>query len=184
MSTAPIRHRFTAEEYFAMGDGVLDPDIRTELLDGEVLELSPIGSPHASIVARMDRVLQRLYGDSALLWVQGPMLLSKWSVPQPDLLVLAPRDDFYAEGGPGPADSLLLVEVSDSTLSFDRNRKLSLYAEAGVCDVWIVDVARRRILQFTDPAESRYSSQSVAERGGTVALPGTTHEVAVQDLIG
>ena len=185
MTLVGTRHRFTVDEYVAMAQhGIIARDTRTELLDGEVIQMPPIGWPHQSIVTRLNDFFVRRCGDSAWVWVQGPITLGEWSLPQPDLMLLDRRPDAYADGGPQPSDALLLVEVADSTLTFDRRRKLPLYAKAGVKEVWIVDVSKRRILRYFDPADARYRGSEIAERGESVRIPCGDDHVAVEVLIG
>jgi Uma2 family endonuclease len=158
--------------------------MRTELLDGEVVEMAPIGWGHASIVARMVDALSELCGAQAWIWPQGPIQLNDFSLPQPDVTVLVRRPDAYADGGPKPADVLLLVEVADSSLQFDRSKKLGLYAAAGVSVVWIVDVKARHILVYSGPSISGYALHLVVTREEQVWVPCAEREVPVERLIG
>lgn len=155
----PAPHRFSIEEYHQMGlAGVLDPDTRTELIEGEVLEMVPIGSRHAGCVKRLNQFFSTGVGDRAQVGVQDPMALWPLSEPQPDITVLVPRADFYAIGHPGPEDLLLVVEVADTTLPFDRNRKLPLYARHEVAEVWLVDIPGRAVEVYTDPGAGGYAT--------------------------
>jgi Uma2 family endonuclease len=185
LAVAGTRHRFTVAEYVAMAEhGIIAPDVKTELLDGEVIRMAPIGWPHQSVVTRLMDFFVRRCGDSMWVWVQGPITLSDWSLPQPDLILLERRSDAYANGGPRPTDAILLVEVADSSLSFDRRRKLPLYAQAGVVSVWIVDVSGGRVLQFDQPSGDRYARTRVARRGGSIDVPCADEAVLVETLIG
>lgn len=160
--------RFTAEQYERMIEaGVFPPDYRAELIDGEIIEMSPIGTHHSSCVARLNKLFNRVL-DEQLVWVQSPVWADAYSVPEPDVTVLKARADFYAQSRPTPADVLLLVEVSDSTLSYDRKKKLPLYARAGVPEVWIVNIPDDRIEIYSDPAGGAYRTTSVATRGDEV----------------
>lgn len=185
MTVVATPHPFSVAEYRAMGEaGILPPDLRTELLDGEVVEMAPIGLPHASTVARMQQKLQQLCGTRALVWTQNPVLLGAKSLPVPDLALLLPRDDFYLSREPTSADILLLVEVSDASLAFDRGRKLKLYAAAGVSRVWVVDVAGRRILDFREPQADIYAVAIELARTDSTKVPTVDLPVPVADLIG
>jgi Uma2 family endonuclease len=136
--TWPRRHLINVEQYYRMAEaGVLAPDARVELIEGEIIELAPIGSGHAGIVNFLQRKFDRTIGEHAVATVQQPLRLGDRSEPQPDLMLLRPRDDFYRNSHPTAADVLLLIEVSDSTLRFDRGEKAALYARHGVCEVWI-----------------------------------------------
>jgi Uma2 family endonuclease len=170
MATEPVAHRFTVAEYEAMGRaGVLPEEARLELLRGEIVEMTPIGSPHASIVNRLNRILVSGLGDRAVVAVQNPVVLSDLSMPQPDLAVLRARGDFYASAHPRPDDVLLVIEVADSTVSWDSRVKRPLYAAAGVPEVWIVDVADRVVEVALQPAGDLYQRVVQAGVGMTIA---------------
>jgi len=142
-----MRHRFTVEEYHRMAEaGLLSEDDRVELIDGEIIEMTPIGSRHHACVMRLDELLRRPgVPGGYIVSVQGPVQLDEGNEVQPDVALLRRRPDFYAGELPGPEDVLLIVEVSDTTLSYDRAVKLPRYARAGVPEVWIVDLEGRRI---------------------------------------
>lgn len=140
-----------------MGEtSVLDPEARIELIEGELIDMPPIGPQHASRVNRLIRIFSEAAGDLAIVSAQNPILLGDLSAPQPDLALLRWRDDFYEKAHPGPEDILVLVEVSDSTLSHDRNRKLPLYARFGVPEVWIADIAGRSLEVHRAPNDGGY----------------------------
>lgn len=148
-----------------MGEkGIFPPDARLELIEGEIVEMAPIGSPHAGRVNILTRLLSQRAGDRAVVAVQNPMIAGIHSVPQPDLALLAPRADSYTESHPTAADVLLVIEVSDSTLAFDQGAKLALYARSGIPEVWIVDVAGRALRAFRDPVAGAYRERIVAAR--------------------
>lgn len=172
------RRRFTVDEYHRMvAAGVLGPDERVELLDGEVVRVSPMGSPHAACVRRLSRLLGRGAGDRAQVAVQLPLRLDAHSEPEPDVALLRPRDDDYAAAHPGPADALLVVEVGDSSVLADRDVKAPLYAHAGVGELWLVDLRAGTITRLRRPAGDRYEDVAVLGPGATLepqALPGLT----------
>lgn len=135
-------HRFTVAEYRQMGTGgVFSEHARVELIDGEVVEMTPIGARHAACVSRLTRLLVMALGDRAVVSPQNPVQVGNWSEPEPDLAVLRPRADFYAERLGEPADVLLLIEVADTSGAYDRSVKVPLYLDAGVPEIWVVDVA-------------------------------------------
>ena len=139
------RHKLTVEEYYRMAEvGVLAHDARVELIEGEVIDMAPIGSKHYSAVARLHRMLQLAWADKAMVVAQSPLRLSKRSEPEPDIVVLKPRDDFYASALPTGPDSLLVVEVSDTTLAYDVRIKAPLYARHGVPEYWVFDLSGQR----------------------------------------
>ena len=173
------RRRFTVHDYHRMGEaGILHEDDRVELIEGEIVEMAAIGTRHFNCVNRLNRLLVRAVGDDAIVSVQNPVRLSEDTEPQPDLAVLRPRD--YFESLPGPEDVLFLIEVSDTTLAYERNLKLPLYARAGVPEVWIVDLANETIERYTEPSESGYRRVEKARRAETLAsltMPGLAVEV-------
>jgi len=170
------RHRVTVEEYYRMGEtGVLAPDARVELIEGEIVDMAPIGSRHASVVSRLNRLLSAAVGEQALLFVQSPLRLAPRSEPQPDLMLLVPREDFYEAAHPAAADVLLLVEVSDTTARYDRGIKLQLYARHGVREVWIVDLDNHVLRTFRGPRDDTYTEVMETAHPGLLApqaLPG------------
>jgi len=182
--TAPavVRKRFTTQEYEQIAAaGVFAEDDRVELLEGEIVEMSPLGPQHSACVDRLNRLLQRRVGDEAIVRVQSPVRLGQHSEPQPDVALLQPRPDFYAHGHPEPEDVLLLIEVADSSLSYDRELKLPLYARAGVAEVWLVGLLPQTIEVFRAPSESGYGERREARRGESVAAlnaPGVVLSVA------
>lgn len=156
----PMRHPITVREYLRMAEtGVLDPEARIELIEGELFDMPPIGPPHSSRVKRFIRLFSQAVGDAAIVSAQDPVVLGDLSAPQPDVALLRWREDFYEQAHPGPGDILLLVEVADSTLAHDRDRKLPLYARFGVPEVWLVDVAGKHLDVFRDPQEGAYTTR-------------------------
>ncbi len=136
--------------------GILHEDDRVELIEGEIVQMTAIGSRHAACVARLTTVLTRGVGDRAIVNPQNPLRLSQLSEPQPDVTLLRPRADYYAQSHPGPGDVLLLVEVSDASLPYDRGVKLPLYAEFSIPEVWTVDLSARILEACLDPAQGGY----------------------------
>lgn len=180
------RRRFTVRQYERMVEaGVIRPEERVELLDGEVVEMPPIGPPHASRVDRCNVHLVRALGRDVIVRVQSPLHLSDLSMPEPDVTVLRYRDDFYASGHPTVADVLLLVEVGDRSARFDHEVKLPLYAAASIVEVWLLDVGAGTISVFRDPRPDGYQTSVTAQHGDTLrpsALPASV--VAAADLLG
>ena len=159
---APMRWRFTVEDYYAMGEaGILAPGERVELLNGEIIAMAPIGSRHASCVNILNRLLTTQVGLRAVVGVQNPVRLNGGTEPQPDLMLLKPHADFYSSAHPGPGDVLLLIEVADTTADLDRECKLHLYARAGVSEYWIVDLTERAVEVYSDPSSTGYGSRRV-----------------------
>ena len=179
--SAPARRRFTVAEYYAMADaGILSENDRVELLDGDVIVMPPIGDWHAASVKLFNNTMVPALRGRAMIAVQDPVRLDDDSEPQPDVMLLQWRDDFYRNGHPGPADVLLLIEVADSSVEFDRTVKLAAYARAGIPEVWIVARAERRIEAYAEPAGNEYATVRCFGPGETVApqaFPDITLEV-------
>ena len=157
MAVEVSRRRFTADEYQAMGRaGILREDDRVELIDGEALAMSPIGPPHIGTVNRLNRLFTVRVGEAAIVQVQLPVRLDPHSEPQPDLVLLKPRPDFYGSAAAGPDDILLAIEVSQSSLAYDRGLKADLYARRNVTEYWIVDLVHGTVIRHTNPVDGRY----------------------------
>ena len=154
--TIDSRWRFTVDEYELIGRAGVLGEARTELLDGEIIALSPIGARHASVVERITRRLYRTTGEDVSIRVQSPIRLLPRSEPEPDIVVSRARRDFYASAHPTAEDVLLVIEVSDSTLALDRGVKLPIYAEQGIAEVWIVEVKAEVVHVHTDPVGRGY----------------------------
>ena len=178
--------RFTVDEYHRMADaGILHEDDRVELLDGQIVEMSPIYPPHAGCVNRLTRLLSATLGDRATLSVQNPVVLGLHSEPQPDIAVLRPRADGYARRHPEAADALLLVEVAGSSLERDRDDKIPSYAEARVPEVWLVNLPADAIEVYRGPVGGRYTDTNTVSRDATIRplqLPGV--ELKADEILG
>lgn len=181
---APEPRRFTREEYYRMYDAGLFRDERVELLEGEIIAMSPQNNPHASTVARINNLLIPLLGRKLSVRVQLPVHLDHRSEPEPDFAICEFDSDDYAAGHPRPVTILLLIEVADASLAFDRKRKRPAYARAGIPEYWIVNLPDRSIEVSSRPDASagRYRVSRRARPGEHVALPDGT-AVAVADLL-
>ena len=169
MSVDVVRRRFTVDEYLHMAEaGILTERDRVELLDGEIVEMTPIGRRHSGCVAVLLRVLLIGVGSRAVVWSQGPIRLSERSLPEPDVTLLRPRPVSYSDADAEPRDVVLMIEVSDTSLRRDREIKPPLYAGAGIPEYWIVDVQGREIEVLTNPSGSRYGSVRRFGRGESV----------------
>ena len=168
----PTRHRLTVHDAERMAEaGLFDGNPRVELIDGDLIDMAPIGQAHEAAVDGLTEAFVVASAGKAIVRIQGSVRLDASSAPQPDLAILRRRPDRYAIGArPGPLDILLLIEVADSSLHFDRTVKLPLYARAGVAEVWIVDLARRVLEAHRDPSGSAYSVCSTHHPGERVAL--------------
>ena len=179
-------HRFTVDEYQRMGQaGVFHEDDRVELIDGQVVEMSPIGPRHAACVDRLNRQLSQRVSDRAIVRVQNPVVLGRHAAPQPDVALLHPPIERYAEAHPETPDIILVIEVADTSGDYDRAVKIPLYARAGIPEAWLVDLAAGIIEVFRQPQADRYGEKRVVRGGDTVTplrLAGVT--VRVSDILG
>lgn len=153
--------------------GILTEDDRVELIEGEIIEMSPIGSRHAACVARLTEILSQRVAGQAIVWVQNPIRLDEYNEPEPDVALLKRRDDFYSEGHPTPADVLLVVEVADTSIDLDRRLKVPLYARAEIPEVWLVDLTKDVIEVYAQPANGTYQISRQASRSESVASQAT-----------
>lgn len=187
MAIAWRTRRFTVAEYHRMGEvGILGEADRVELLDGEIVEMTPIGPPHASTVDRITQLFVRLVGSRAIVRVQNPVELAALdSEPQPDLALLRPRADFYRSAHPDAGDVLLLVEVLDASAARDRRLKLPLYARAGIEEVWLVELVGEYVEVCRIPAPDGYRDRRVTRRGEVIRIAAFPDlAVRVDDLLG
>lgn len=188
MSTVPAdpiagrRHRLTVEDFHHMGEaGVLAPEARVELIEGEIIDMTPIGSAHASRVSRLADLFTSALHGVAIVAVQNPVRLGARSEPQPDLAVLRYREDFYAAAHPAPADIILLVEVADTTARFDREVKVPLYARHGISEVWLLDL-EGGVMEVCRAPQGGVYGEITTHRNGTVSpreLPQVVVDVGI-----
>ena len=170
MGAYPRKRFFNVDEYHQMVyAGILAEDDRVELIEGEVVHMPPIGVRHASCVRRLNNMLCRLLGEKAVVDVQNSLVLTARTEPQPDVVFLRPRDDFYRETEPKPADVLLLIEVADSSLPYDRDIKVPLYARSGIPEMWLVDLQSQAVEVFRKAAKKGFRESSRFNRGQTLA---------------
>jgi Uma2 family endonuclease len=180
MALIEARRLFNVDEYYRMADaGILTEDDRVELIEGEIIEMSPIGDRHAACVDGLTKLLVQRVRDAAIVRVQNPIRLSDLIEPQPDLGLLRPRDDFYARGHPRPEDVFLIVEVAETSLNYDRDLKVPLYASAGIPEVWLVDLPCSEIWTYSQPESGADRMANRVGRGGSItsnAIPELTVE--------
>jgi len=173
------KHLFTVEDYYRMAEtGVLRPDCRVELLDGEIIDMSPIGPFHAGTTKYLIEHFNKAAKDRWLLAIQDPLHLGDYSEPQPDLMLLKRVPDFYRAQHPSPGDVFLLIEVADTSLGYDRGRKLPAYGCAGIPELWIVNLEDQTIEMYREPHLTGYSSKTIL-RSGDKASPLAFPDAAV-----
>ncbi|MBI4338509.1 MAG: Uma2 family endonuclease [Chloroflexi bacterium] len=179
------RRAFTVDDYHKMVEaGILTEDDRVELICGEIIEMAPIGSRHAACVKGLNHLFATQLGGRVVIGIQDPIQASEHSEPQPDVSILRPRSDRYVSAHPTPADIFLLLEVSDSTLAYDRDIKLLLYARASVPEVWLLDLAARRVEAYRSPSPNGYLEIRHAYSGDALT-PAAFPEVsfAIDDML-
>jgi Uma2 family endonuclease len=186
MAVQLTRRRFTVDEYYAMARaGILSADDRVELLDGEIVEMPPIGPGHAYSVDGINELLMRRFGDRARVRIQNPIRLNQYNEPEPDFALVRRREDLYRNGHPTPEDVFLVIEVADTTLAIDRRVKTLLYARAALPEVWIIDLQHDLVLVHRDPGPDGYRLVTTARRGDQLQMLAFPNEIiTVDELLG
>ena len=182
----PTRYKLTVEDFEKLGEaGVLNEDSRVELIEGELIEMAPIGGPHMGLVNRLNRMLVSAVGELGVVSIQNPVKLPPYSEPQPDIAILRPGADGASAAVPEAKDVLLLIEVADTTLAYDRGTKRGLYARAVIPEVWIVNVNAKLIEVYREPDGKDYVRRLEFGPGEVVsvqALPGV--KLVVDEVFG
>ena len=170
MQVETAKRLFTVDEYYRMAEvGILGPEDRVELIDGEIFEMSPIGSRHLACVNRATRLFVSTCANRVVVSVQNPLQLSNYTEPEPDVVLLKPRSDEYAAKKPMAEDALLVIEVAETTLKFDRRVKLPRYAKAGIPEVWIENLVDDVLLVYRDPIGNRFATELTLRPGESVS---------------
>ncbi len=180
----PAPRLFTVDEYYAMAQaGILGEDDRVELIAGEIVVMSPIGSRHAGCLNRLNELLVPAARRRAIVAPQNPLRLNDSSEPQPDIALLRWRDDSYASRHPGPQDALLVIELADSSLDFDRGAKLALYARNGIAEVWVVNLRADSVEVYRSPGLDGYGESSTHSGSDRLTVPGLDMEIEVSRIV-
>jgi Uma2 family endonuclease len=183
-ATKPTPRRFTVDEYYRMAEvGILTENDRVELIEGEIIQMSPIGSRHNGCVAALDDLLSPLRG-RANIFIQGPLRISDRTEPVPDVIVTRYRRDHYRGDHPTPTDTLLVVEVADSSLAWDKRTKVPMYAREGVPEMWLIDLPHELVTVHREPASDGYQLIQSFRRGEAIsplAFPDLT--IAITDIL-
>lgn len=181
MSVKVRKRQFSVEEYYKLAQaGILSEDDRVELIEGEIIEMVPIGSRHAACVNRLSQFFFNEVGEQAVVSVQNPIHLSEHSAPQPDLALLESRPDYYADKHPGPEDVLLLVEVAESSQEYDRERKIPLYAQAKIPETWLVDLKKEVVFAYQEPSPETYRKTSKYKAGEKLAFDAQKESIKIE----
>ena len=186
MSVQTQKRLFTVQEYHLMSEaGVFANHERVELIEGEIIQMAAIGTRHASCVKRLNRRFSVIPEEIAILGVQDPIQLTERTEPQPDVVLLQPRADYYETAHPIPSEVLLLVEVSDSTVNFDRDVKVPNYARSGIQEVWLWDLEANCLEVYREPTANGYTSIQKFERGEIISpLAFPDFQVSVNLILG
>jgi Uma2 family endonuclease len=165
------RHQLTIEQYYQMAQvGLLSPEDRVELIEGEIIDMAPMGSEHASALRTLAELFVEALQKRAIVAVQDPVRLSERSEPEPDLALLRRRADLYKHAHPTAADVYLIVEVAQTSLRYEREVKLPLYAKHGIPEAWIIDTEKRELSVYRNPEGDRYVSEATTKQPGKIAL--------------
>ena len=182
VKTYPIS---VATYHFMAEQGAFAPDERVELFEGEIIEMSPIGSRHARVVDFLNRFFSSIVGNSSIVRIQNPIILNDLSEPQPDISVVRFREDFYKDELPAAADISLIIEVSDRSVEFDRSKKFPKYAAAGIPEAWLINLEAERVEVHSNAKETTYGMVKIYQRGENViseTMPNL--ELSVDDILG
>ena len=186
MELALKRYHFTVDDFNTMTEqGLFDPTDRLELIEGEIIEISPIGKLHARAVNFLSNLLVQLFKGEFVVSTQNPIVLDDRSEPQPDIAILRHKSDFYKESHPHAVDVLLVIEVADTTVEYDRTIKLPKYASAGIPEAWFIDLNAERVEVHTDPKDKTYSVVKIYQRGEDAASESfPSLALPVDDILG
>ena len=164
------KRRITADDYQRMGQvGILPEGGRMELIDGDIIEMTPIGPRHSACVGSATRALVRAAGDTAIVLPRGSVRLDPYSEPQPDLVLLRPKADFYASRHAGPEDILLVIEIANSSIGYDRGMKARLYAKSGIPEYWLADLNENVVSRYFSPEGGAFQNVEQYRRGDSIA---------------
>ena len=186
MSIELQRRQFTVKEYHQMVEaGILTENDRVELIAGEIIKMSPIGLRHAAYLRRLDMIFNDLLRGKVIVDTQNPINLSDDSEPEPDLVLLRLRDDFYEAKHPQPEDILLLIEVADSTIKYDREIKIPLYAENGISEAWLIDINQQLIEVYRQAEGNSYQNMRQFFRGDSLTIEAFDEiNLTVDEILG
>jgi len=169
MTLHSTRFLINVDQYYKMAEaGIIQPTDRVELIEGEILTMSPINSPHAGIINALNGELSFYLRDKAIITVQNPLRINNKTELEPDLVIAKFRKDKYSKSHPKPSDALVVIEVADSSLYFDQNVKLPIYAKAGILEYWIINAEKKQIEQYTNPKGDEYLKKKIIRKKGKI----------------
>ncbi len=185
MSIQLAKRLLTVSDYHKMAEvGILDEDDRIELINGEIIEISPIGSLHVNRVNRITSIFKKLPDEKAILSIQNPVSIAPYSEPEPDISLLEFRADFYEDQLPSAENVLLVIEVADTSLGYDREVKKPLFAAAGIPELWIVNIEDEQVEVYKNPQNGDYAAKRIFKRGETIHLEHLDFSVEVEQILG
>lgn len=185
MSIQLARRLIHADEYYRMAEaGILTENDRVELIHGEIIEMSPIGKKHASMVDRLNNTISTIVRSTAIIRVQGPIRVNDLNEPEPDLTILKPKDDYYADAHPGPKDVLIVIEVTDTTYEYDHEIKLPLYASSEIPEFWLINLNKNEIEVYSSPAKGAYKKMEIFYAEDILKLDFCDKTLAVSKILG
>lgn len=161
-------HEWTVSDYHKLAEIGLLSEKRVELISGEIIDMSPVGKLHAATVKAIAKLLWDKIGDQAVVSVQDPIIINELSEPEPDLAILKPKENFYADQLPKASDVLLIIEVADTTLAKDRQVKIPLYSEAQIPEYWIINLTDKVLERYTEPKEGDFALRRLYRKGDTL----------------
>lgn len=180
-----LRRVWTVEDYHRMAAaGILQPEERVELIEGQIVGMAAKGTPHSAAITRTARVLVNALGEQVLLRTQEPIRLNDYCEPEPDIAVVQVNPLDYADHHPTPEEVYLVIEVADSSLSKDQETKARIYAQAGIADYWILDINQRQLFVLRSPNQNGYQSEFMLTENANISpLRFPTLSVAIQDIL-
>jgi Uma2 family endonuclease len=185
MQVELLTRKFTVDEYYRMAEvGIIGPEDRVELIDGQIIQMSPPGVRHIAATHRAPTLFTEALGRQVIVSVQNPLRLDRFNEPQPDIIILKPQPDFYASRNAGPADASLVIEISETSLSYDQKIKVPHYAGKRIPEVWIEDLKHDVLIVYRDPGGDTYQTNFTLKRGQLVSpleFPHITFKV--EDLL-
>ncbi len=185
MSVQVAKRLITVDEYYRMAKaGILTENDRVELINGEIIQMAPIGSKHAAAVNRFSNLLKELLARKVIVSVQNPIKINELNEPEPDITILRNRDDFYEDDHPTADDVLIVIEISDTTIAYDREIKLPVYAKAGIPEFWLVNLHRQELEVHNSPSLDVYKKREIIKHGDKVKLPDLGIEIDAGLLLG
>lgn len=163
--------RLTVAEYHQMGElGILDPNEPVELIEGQIIKKQIKVKAHSAAVSRVDNLMRNRLVNRVLVRLQDPVHLNDYSEPEPDIALVKPDSLFYEDHHPQPSEIYLIIEVADTTLKRDRDFKATVYAQAGIADYWILDIANRQLHIFREPKDNQYQSEKILTDDATISI--------------